>query len=207
MPAGQPFRLAAMLNSEAGSLFEYRREEAGIFISEIYNDWVLPFIVKQIKKDKELSATLEPEEQKMLADMLADHEANSFAKDQLLSGSIPRPIDMATVRNSARTGVMKNRRHSFTGFDKLFKDWKGNVRVDTTGEQKNKSVMMETLFNIFQVIAKNPAILQDPTLARIFNQMLETAGVSPVFLSNDGGSSIPSSTTTPMPTEIAPTAA
>ena len=207
MPSGQPFRLAAMLNSEAGSLFEYRREEAGIFISEIYFDWVLPFLVKQIKKDKELTATLEPEEQKMLADMLAEHEANSFAKDQILSGNLVSPIDIEAVRHHATSGIMKNRRHSFNGFDKLFKDWQGNVRVDTTGEQKNKSVMMESLFNVFQIVAKNPAILQDPTLARIFNQMVEAAGVSPVFLSNDGGSSIPASQTAAMPEQLAPTAA
>jgi hypothetical protein len=206
MPSGQPFRLAAMLNSEAGSLFEYRREEAGIFISEMYNDWVLPFIVKQIKKDKELTATLEPEEQKMVADMLADHEANSFAKSQILSGNLVHPDDMAAVKDSAKNGVMINRRHSFADFDNLFKDWEGNVSVDTTGEQRNKSVMMETLFNVFQIVAKNPAILQDPTLARIFNQMVEIAGVSPVFLSNDGGPAIPAAPAAQMPAQIAPAA-
>ena len=62
MPSGTPFRQVAILNQEAGSLFEYRREEASIFIREIFLDWVLPFLVKQLKKDKDLTATLEPEE-------------------------------------------------------------------------------------------------------------------------------------------------
>ena len=41
MPSGTPFRQVALLNQEIGSLFEYRRGEAGIFLN-----WVLPFLVK-----------------------------------------------------------------------------------------------------------------------------------------------------------------
>jgi hypothetical protein len=57
MPSGQPFRLAAVRNREAGYMFEYRRQEAGLFAQEIYRDWVLPFHVKEIKNQKELVAS------------------------------------------------------------------------------------------------------------------------------------------------------
>lgn len=182
MPSGTPFRQVAILNQEAGSLFEYRREEAGLFIQEIYFDWVLPFLVKQIKEDKELVATLEPDELEMVSDALAQHEAYSFAKEQMLSGGDVLPEDVDGIKAAARDASMRQSRRAFVGFDDLFQDWKGSVDVITTGEQKNKAVALETLFNIFKTVAAAPQLLQDPVLARLFNQMVEMAGVSPMLL-------------------------
>jgi hypothetical protein len=42
-------------------LADDRHVEAGIFVREIVLDSVLPFLVKQLKNDKDLTATLEPE--------------------------------------------------------------------------------------------------------------------------------------------------
>jgi hypothetical protein len=208
MPSGQPFRLGAMLNAEAGSLFEYRREEAGLFLQEIYFDWILPFLVKQIKKDKDLTATLEPEELELVADAIADHEADRFAKEQVLSGKEITGEQKDAVRTAVRDVSMKLRRRSFGGFTKLFKDWEGSVDVITTGEQKNKTAMLETLFNIFKTVASSPGILQDPVLARLFNQLVEMAGVSPLLLqpsaSQQSASPAPQQTP-PLPDKMAAT--
>ena len=85
------------------------------------------------------------------------------------------------MKAAARQSVDEEAPPLVQGLRQAVQGLEGNVDVITTGEQRNKSVMLETLFNVFQIIAKNPAILQDPTLARIFNQMVEMAGVSPVF--------------------------
>ena len=58
-------------------------------------------------------------------------------------------------------------RRAFALIEEIFKDWEGKVTVITTGEQKNKAAVLETLFNIFQTVATNPQMLQDPQLARI----------------------------------------
>jgi len=204
MPAGTPFRQVAVLNQEAGSLFEYRREEAGEFIREIFMDWVLPFLVKQIKKDKELTATLEPEELELVSEALANHEALSFAKEQALSGNLVQQQDLDAIKQAARESSMKLRRKGFKDFADLFEDWQGTVDVVTTGEQKNKAAMLETLFNVFKTVAQAPQILQDPTLARLFNQLVETAGVSPLLLQPKG---VPTEAAKQLPEEIAAQAA
>jgi hypothetical protein len=191
MPAGTPFRQVAVLNQEAGSLFEYRREEAGEFIREIFMDWVLPFLVKEIKKDKELTTTLEPEELELVSDALANHEALRFAKEQVLSGNLVAQQDLDAIKQTARESSMKLRRKGFKDFADLFDDWQGVVDVITTGEQKNKAAMLETLFNVFKTVAQAPQILQDPTLARLFNQLVETAGVSPLLLQPKGAPTEP----------------
>jgi hypothetical protein len=42
--------------------------------------WVLPSLVKQIKKDKELTAALEPGELELVLDAFANHEALRFVR-------------------------------------------------------------------------------------------------------------------------------
>jgi hypothetical protein len=46
---------------------------------------VLPFLVKQIKKDKDLTATLEPEEPEIVSEAVANQEADKFAKERILT--------------------------------------------------------------------------------------------------------------------------
>ena len=58
------------------------------------------------------------------------------------------------------------------------------------GEQRNKAVMLEMLFIVFQIIA-NSLLPQAPPLARIFNQVVEMAGVLLVFLGKGGGAGVP----------------
>jgi hypothetical protein len=188
MPSGTPYRQTAILNQEAGSLFEYRREEAGIFVREIFMDWVLPFLVKQIKKDKDLTATLEPEELELVSEAVANHEADKFAKDRILKGESITPEEKQAVHSAVREASMQLRRRSFKGFDKLFTDWMGTVDVITTGEQKNKAAMLETISNIIKFVTsmqlpdgRNLA-LEDGPMRNLFLQLMELAGVSPLLL-------------------------
>jgi hypothetical protein len=188
MPSGTPFRQVAILNQEAGSLFEYRREEAGIFVREIFMDWVLPFLVKQIKKDKDLTATLEPEELEIVSEAVANQEADKFAKERILGGQTVTPEEKQAVYGAVKDASMQLRRRSFKGFDNLFSDWMGTVDVITTGEQKNKAAMLETLNNIIGTITKmqlpdgRNLALEDGPMRSLFLQLMETAGVSPLLL-------------------------
>jgi hypothetical protein len=184
-PHGTAFRTVAAMNQEASALFEYRRQEAGIFIQEIYTDWILPFIVKQIKNQKELIANLEPDELEILSSAVAEHEALSFAKKQILGGSLVHNQDLAAIKQAAKTKAGKRARHGFSEFADLFTNWEGTVDVNVTGEQKDKDKMLGYLFQLFGAIAANPAILQDKTMARIFNEIVETIGASPLFKQSD----------------------
>lgn len=181
-PRGTAYRLMAAMNQEAAALFEYRHEEASIFIQEIYFDWVLPFLAKQIKDDKELTATLEPEELEMVADALAAHEAATFGKEQILSGKDVTAQDIAGIKDAAGNWHMKTSRRGFNKFADLFTDWEGTVTVDISGEQHDKKAVLESIFNIFKLIMQAPQILQDPQMARLFNEALELSGISPVLV-------------------------
>jgi hypothetical protein len=188
LPSGTAWHLGVMLNEEGKSMFVYRQQEAGLFIQEIYQDWVLPFLVKQIKNEKKLVAELERDELEMVAKALAQFEAFKMAKKKILSGEIVTHEEMNAVFETVKASNLSHgTRRAFALIDDMFKDWRGKVEVITTGEQKNKAVMLETLFNIFQVVAKNPQVLQDPVMRRLFNQIVESAGYSPLLLDGPQG--------------------
>ena len=50
MPSGTPFRLGAMMNQNANKLFDFIREKLGIAVESVYQDWVMPDILKDLKK-------------------------------------------------------------------------------------------------------------------------------------------------------------
>jgi hypothetical protein len=202
LPSGTPFRLAALLNQESASMFVYRRQEAGLFVQEIYRDWILPYLVKQIKKQTVLTAELSDEERDMLADLLSSNAAETAAKDSILSGAMFTQIDKDAVRASAKERELSaGKRRSFTLPKDFFTD-DFNVEVVTTGEQKNKAVVLETLYNVFSVVAQNPQVLADETMRRLFNQLVETAGVSPALFKAGGTGTL--STPSPLPAQISP---
>jgi hypothetical protein len=189
-PHGTAFRLQAGLVNEASALFEYRRQEAGLFIQEIYRDWILPFLVGQIKNEKELVADLDPEELAVLSQAVADHEATKTAKEKILGGELVFAEDLDQLKQEAKSQFGgRGNRHAFSFAGTLFEDWEGMVDVDTTGEQYDRQALLSTLFQLFGSVAQNPQLLENPTAARIFNEIIETAGASPILQQTGQGSS------------------
>jgi hypothetical protein len=97
----------------------YRRQEAGIFITEMYSDWLLPFLVKQIQQEAELIADLEPDELQMLQEAVANLEALKFAKTRALGGKLVQQGDIDAIKIAARSITGKMRRKGFTDFADL----------------------------------------------------------------------------------------
>lgn len=62
LPSGTPYRLGGMLNQEANSTFVDRLEEMGLFIEELYEDWIMPYLEKQLEKAHTLNGEFSKEE-------------------------------------------------------------------------------------------------------------------------------------------------
>jgi len=84
MPSGTPYRQTAILNQEAGSLFDQRREEAGIFLSDIYMDWVLPHLIKKLNKEHILTSEWSNEELAIIDKGFANFNSAQAVIEKLL---------------------------------------------------------------------------------------------------------------------------
>ena len=62
---------------------------------------------------------------------------------------------------------------------------KGSISIYIDNQYFDKKSHLETLKNIFQIVASNPQVLKDETVAPIIYEIMSIAGVNPVkFLAN-----------------------
>ncbi len=184
-PSGQAFRLQALVLNQSNSVFVKLQEELGIFLTEIFNDWIMPFLAEQMNQEHILAHDFSPEELQEIDRNFAIAEANEKVKKMILSGKIVSAEDYQRAIEEATNQIKKTKSRRFI---QLVKDYyrkaKLKITVNITGEQKNKAATMESLFNILTLYAQNPALVQDPVLSQIFMKIVELsgAGISPVSL-------------------------
>jgi len=205
MPSGTAYRTTAILNQEATSMFDYRREEMGIFLVEIFTDWIIPYLLKKFNKAHILAAEFTPEELIVIDDSFANYDANQKMKESILAGNPVYAEDYAQLVKETKDLLMKSKDKRFLDIPKgQYKNWKPKVTILTTGEQKNKAVILESLNNVLMTAAKAPQVLTDPTLSKVFAKILEVSGsgISPVSLGM--GSNMSSAPTDPAPAPTMP---
>lgn len=189
------FRLQASLQNEATAIFEYRRQEMGLLLQEMYREWILPFLVQQINRTTELVGEMTPDEAQIVAGLIADFQTNQKVKDAILSGQVVTQAGMEAMKQSLLGAHVKAGTKRKFKFPKQFFQADYNVDVNMTGEQKDNQKMLTGIFQIFGVVGQNPNILTDPRMASLFNEAMELLGVSPALMS---GKSAPTPNTNVM---------
>jgi hypothetical protein len=187
MPSGTPYRQTAVLNNEASSIFDYRRKEKSIFISEIINDWVLPFLIKKINKKHILVSEFSNEELENMDEDFGNAHGLDMAKERLFSGIGTTTEQFGQAKDEFKNKINRTfSKQRYLDIPKdFFKGFEGKVSVNIAGELKNQAAQLETLNNILMTVAKVPTILTDKSLRGIFDQILEISGVvSPVSIGN-----------------------
>jgi len=201
LPSGTPFRQAAMLNSEAGKPAGVRRDQMGELWKRIYRERVIKFLVRQAKKEKVLATELTIDELRVLDEKISVWRATNIVVDKMLSGyydRFPAQTRWLEIENEHKTIMGETKRELadlgdtrwFGGFPEGF--WDGvedHVIPDVSNTDRVKSAYLETLSHILNTVQQsfNPQtgqfmVLEDPTLRMIFEEIMETAGYSPLNL-------------------------
>lgn len=191
-PSGTPLGTTQLLNSVASKPFDYKREEWGIHLTKIFDKWILPYLIKKITKEHILVSEFTPDELELIDESFAVYNSNTALKDKILKGVPVYQEEQVAMIDSYKRHIQKSGKKRFIEVpDDYFKDIECKVTVITTGEQKNKAVILQSLSEIMRTVVStfNPTTgefgaLKDPTLSKIFNQMLELSGsgISPVSL-------------------------
>jgi hypothetical protein len=193
-PADTPYSQTALLNQVAAKPFDYRRQEAGILVTDIFEDWVIPFLVKKLYNGHLLATDFTDEELETIDTAFSTYQVNQKV--------IPLIMDNKIVTNEqyqaaivAMKATMKGKRRFLQIPDGFFNDINAKVTVMTTGEQKNKAAILQSLSTILGEVGQSYspqtgqfALLQNPVTARIFGTILELsgAGISPASLGIGG---------------------
>lgn len=199
-PSGTPYSQTALLNQIASKPFDYRREEAGIFLTRLFDKWIIPYLIKKLKKKHILATDFDEDELAMIDNDFAVSRANDKVKEALLQGHYVTPEEyQAIIQSEKLLGVKRYLQMP----DNYFDDIEAKITVDPTGEMRNKQAVLQSLSTIMGDVVKsfNPntgtfGVFDDPRLAKIFNTIVELsgAGISPASL---GSMNKPSSAMAP----------
>ena len=219
-PSGTPLGTTQLLNAVATKPFDYKREEWGIHLTKVFENWIIPHLIKKLKKEHILVSEFTDMELEMIDESFAALNTNDILvedtikalEDQLAGRDTPLPTeeDKNAQMEKFKSKIRKTGKKRYIEIpDNYFDGVIPKVTVLITGEQKNKAVILQSLSEIMRFVTStfNPntgefGALTDPTLSRLFNQMVELAGagVSPISI----GAGMGRKATTPAPTPATP---
>lgn len=180
--AGTPFKLQQQVIAQGLGLHEYRRGQYAKHLVEIYNDWIIPHIQKQITKGARFLSELSLEEMQYVTENLVTNLANKKAIEMVLDGVDPEKIGPAVEEFKSLTRAefkKKGNKHFIEILKDEFKGSPFKVKVSIKGKSKDLAARTDGLVNVFRQIIANPAVLQIPAIARIFNDIIESSGLDP----------------------------
>jgi len=182
-PFGTPFRLQATVLQQSSSVFKTLQQELGIFITEIFEDWIMPYLAGKLNQEHILAYEFSPEELKEIDNKFSAKQANQRAIQMILGKKDFTQEDYDEWISVADEFIKKTKGQRFIEIPKgFYKNLKAKITVNITGEQRNKAATLESLSNILTVYAGNPALSQDPVASQLLARIIELsgAGISPV---------------------------
>jgi len=181
--SGTPFKLFEAQLIEGKSLHQWRQGKIASFVDEVYRDWILPMIAREITKDNEFLSELSGEEFIKLTEDVADNRAKRERIEQVLNGELPEDLEILRQKKRDDFSRKGNKR-----FLRILKDeFKGKplkVMTNIKGKQKDLALMTDKLVNLVRQFIATPQLRQDPELVKMLNRILEGSGISPMMLSS-----------------------
>lgn len=186
--SGTPLGTTEIVTSQGQGIHEYRRGKIAMFWAEVYRDWVLPHLSKELQKSDKWLDELTLAELQEVAEKVVTKEANSRIKRMVLAGKIPTQEEADQFREVMKTQFMKGGEKRFFEIIKdEFKNLELDVEMNIAGKQKNMVEMVGKLNSVFRTLFTPGAIQalqQSPELASLLNNILEHSGLEQINFSS-----------------------
>lgn len=175
LPSNTPLGSLEIQNQSARSRFDYERERAGIFLKEVIEDWVLPFIIKRSKKGHTILAQFDTDDLVMIDNAFSSWSANKVAIQKILNREVFTSDEYQAVIEGEKQLQALNKDSRFVEVPEgFYNDIEVKVEVITTNEQVDKRVALQSLSTILQT---DPSVLTHPVYSKVFARMVELSGI------------------------------
>lgn len=173
--SGTPFRAQYLQNVEASSQFEQYREEIGIFLQEVCEDWLLPDALAKASKSGEIYDTFTMQELQLIDEAIVESRLLNDTIEKLLGTGQPvDPAQIEEMRAMMSSQLRKEgSKRTLTDIQEFIKEASKHVRVHTTDESRNKAVMFESYSNLLSLL--NP---EDPRFNALIDKVMQTMGIT-----------------------------
>jgi hypothetical protein len=182
--AGTPFKSYEAQQIEGKGMHKYRQGKLAVFMDEIYRDWILPHLAKEICNEQEFLEELSADEMEEVVDKVVTSKTNEFKKRMILGlQEINEDIIEMYKQEVRKDFVKKGNKRFFEILKDEMKDISLSVSTNIAGKQKNLALLTDKLVNVFRQFIATPQLRQDPEMVKLFNQILETSGLEPINFS------------------------
>jgi hypothetical protein len=184
--SGTPFKLQELVTVEGKGIHDYRRGKVATFIGEIYRDWTLEYLVSEMNDGQKFIEELSLEELQAVADNIATNYANDKLKKQMLpdnaaDAKVMSQEEIDNLRTLVKDQFMKGGNKRFMEvMKKELESLPVDVEMNIAGKQKDLARNADKLTNIFRQIIAAPQVLQMPGMGKLFNEIIENSGFSPI---------------------------
>lgn len=186
--SGTTFRGQERSVAQGRGIHDRRRGQRAKFIEELYRDWILPDIKKEILKGKKFLATLTTEELNWVADQMSIIQSNEIIKDAILyNGKVVTKEEQDVLIQVRKQSILKSGNKQLVEILKgEFDDVEIKMGINIAGKQKDLAGLSDKLLSLFQdIFAKEMAapgsfgmMMQNPAMAKTFENILEFGGMS-----------------------------
>lgn len=166
----------------ASSVYDYMKEDYGIFLNEFVTDLVMPDLEKQITSEHAF---------RYAGDMLEmakirDKAVQGYLRQQILkTGDIPTQQEYQVLVDEWTKRYAKQGSYMWIQIEKdFFKNLDYELSLEITGEGRDVQAWLNNLMSVFKIISSNPLIMQQPVLKRLLYRMLSAMGMSVSELEN-----------------------
>jgi len=172
----------AVLNQtqQAGSVFDYKRENVGLFLEEFVHDLVFPDLEKDIMASHRFRFQGSSTEMKAMRRMVARAAVQAAVEKHVQeTGRDVTDEEIDQIEQSVMSKLEKAGNRIWIDVQKAFY---ANVDYDldlvTTGENRNVAAQLANVQTVLGLIARNPTILDNPVLRRLLFKMMTLVGMN-----------------------------
>lgn len=164
---------------QATSVFDYKREDIGMFYEEFIKELAMPQFERELSLEEVFRFT------GVLADLerARTHIARSYARarffNALMRGRFMTKEEMGSMVEGFKNDLrkigdkvwMKAKRDFFKNLDY-------HLDLDITGQSKNFYAQLQNTQAVLTILVKNPDVLKNPVLKKVFFRFLGSMGMS-----------------------------
>ena len=182
--ASTPATNAAIANTNSKNFFKERRQDYAIMWRELFEELLLPEIVKEISTDHILRFTGSVEELQKLDDDYTNILVNQQIFDTVTkTGDLPTPDEIAMIKQDAMMQMKKKGRNRFVNITKdLYPDLKVQFDLILDDESEDTAILANNKFQLLTAIGQNPNLLLDPVTRTMIYDYAQTTGINPIKL-------------------------
>lgn len=184
LPSNTPFKLGAQQLKSATKFFEVVQENCGLFLEQVFNEWLLPDFGKSLTEAHILDIIDDQDDMEIYYTAKRKIYQYEMLKRYVLQHSVLPTVESLQIAGALVQDQIAKGPKQVSIEQSYYTDTKYSLKMVITGENDKKKENIETLQSMYEVTAANPAALQDPRLMKILNLILEETGFSPLQINS-----------------------